>query len=123
MAHFLRAFYYSRIATNFCLPYGDKTKNCPGLPINTDISYTIDTKRGTLEELYTFIIQDLEKAIELIKREPMESKQKKMYDHLRLLHTLYLHVNIFSWRSIMKHQKWSSWLLIQICNPSILIMD
>jgi tetratricopeptide (TPR) repeat protein len=72
-AHFIRAFSYYQLAQLFCKPYDASTATTdPGVPIRTD--YDIKVKipsRGTVSELYKFIIADLEAALPLVPETPL----------------------------------------------------
>lgn len=72
-AHFIRAFSYYQLAQLFCKPYDAATAGeDPGVPVRTD--YDIKVKvpsRGTVAELYKFIISDLEAALPLVSEVPL----------------------------------------------------
>ncbi len=70
-AHFMRALRHFNLVLYFAEPYIMETaNNTPGLPIRQTPDITELTVRGTLEETYTFIEQDLVKAIELLPELP-----------------------------------------------------
>lgn len=64
-AHLLRAYNYLELACYYCLPYGSKTLNEPGLPIKRSTSYDENMSRVSLKETYEFIEEDLFEAIKL----------------------------------------------------------
>lgn len=72
-AHFIRAFSYYQLAQLFCKPYDATTAATDlGVPIRAD--YDVKVKiptRGTVAELYAFIISELEAALPLVPETPL----------------------------------------------------
>lgn len=68
-AYFLRAWYYSRLAERYCLTYKGN-ENSFGIPYSKVYSPSSDQttymQRGTLQETYANIIQDLDSASALV---------------------------------------------------------
>ncbi|MBO9632335.1 MAG: RagB/SusD family nutrient uptake outer membrane protein [Chitinophagaceae bacterium] len=62
-AHFIRAYSHWNLANTYCLPYSDKTKQEPGLPLKKSNSYEESAARSTLEQTYQFIESDLQEAL------------------------------------------------------------
>lgn len=69
-AYFLRAFYHHQLAMRFCLPYEASTAESYGIPYVKTYAPTSDNNkypdRGTLEQTYVNIMQDIEDAEKLI---------------------------------------------------------
>jgi hypothetical protein len=63
-AHFLRAYEYFNLATLYCLPYSDATRDELGLPLKKTLVYDEDITRKSLEETMNFIEDELNKALE-----------------------------------------------------------
>ncbi|WP_299671861.1 RagB/SusD family nutrient uptake outer membrane protein [uncultured Polaribacter sp.] len=63
--YFIRAYSYFQLATVYCLPYTDANKTELGLPIKQTTSFEENIERATLEETYTFIADDLDKAMKI----------------------------------------------------------
>lgn len=61
-AHFIRAYSYWELANTYCLPYTNATKNEPGLPIKTSISFDEPVARQPLSKVYDLIEADLAEA-------------------------------------------------------------
>lgn len=64
-AHFIRAYSYFQLANIFTLPYTDANKEELGLPIKVSTSFEESIERATLEATWTFMKEDLTKALEL----------------------------------------------------------
>ncbi|MFD2556181.1 RagB/SusD family nutrient uptake outer membrane protein [Sphingobacterium tabacisoli] len=66
-ASFVRGYSYYQLAQLFCKPYDAKTAGTDlGIPIKRSRDVTEAVTRGTVEEVYQFIVKDLEAAIELL---------------------------------------------------------
>lgn len=63
--HFIRAYSYFKMATIYCLPYSEDTKEELGLPLKQSTSFEESVSRASLQETYDFIESDLIKALEL----------------------------------------------------------
>ena len=61
-AHLIRAYAYISLANTYCLPYCEKYKNEPGLPLKQSTKFEEVTSRSTLEETHALIVSDLEAA-------------------------------------------------------------
>ncbi len=72
-AHFIRAFSYYQLAQLFCKPYDASTAGTdPGVPIRTDYDLAVKIgSRGTVADLYKFIISELETALPLVPETPL----------------------------------------------------
>lgn len=72
-AYFVRAFSYYQLAQLFCKPYDASTAGTDlGVPIRTDYDVSVKIpSRGTVDQLYKFIIKDLESALPLLPETPM----------------------------------------------------
>lgn len=72
-AYFVRAFSYYQLAQLFCKPYDATTAGTDlGVPIRTDYDVSVKIgSRGTVDQLYKFIIKDLESALPLLPETPM----------------------------------------------------
>ncbi|WP_295125288.1 RagB/SusD family nutrient uptake outer membrane protein [uncultured Chitinophaga sp.] len=64
-AHFVRAYSYFQLASTYCLPLSDATKNEPGLPIKLSTSFEEDLKRAPLAAVYKQIESDLLEALKI----------------------------------------------------------
>lgn len=64
-AHLVRAYNYLDLVQYYCMPYGAKTLNEPGLPLKATTSYEEDFSRATLAETYDFIERDIVEALKL----------------------------------------------------------
>ncbi len=64
-AHLVRAYNYLDLVQYYCMPYGEKTKNEPGLPIKQSTSYEEDITRASLQQTYDFIEKDIMEAVKL----------------------------------------------------------
>ncbi|MCK7554029.1 RagB/SusD family nutrient uptake outer membrane protein [Chitinophaga sedimenti] len=64
-AHFIRAYSYFQLASTFCLPYNESTKNELGLPLKTSTSFEESLKRVPLQEVYKQIESDLAEALKI----------------------------------------------------------
>lgn len=62
-AHFIRAYSYWTLASNYCLPYTEANKNELGLPIKTSTSFEQPVERQPLEAVYALIEADLAAAL------------------------------------------------------------
>ncbi|WP_164122792.1 RagB/SusD family nutrient uptake outer membrane protein [Sphingobacterium sp. xlx-130] len=66
-ALFIRALNFYQLAQLFCKPYDAQTaKNDLGVPIRLDYDVTVKYNRGTVEELYQRMIEDLRTAAQLL---------------------------------------------------------
>lgn len=66
-AHFFRAYNYYHLAQIFCKAYDLASASTDlGLPLRIDYDVTVNYKRSSLQELYEFIISDLEISLELL---------------------------------------------------------
>lgn len=63
-AHLLRAYEYFQLATLYCLPYSDNSKNQLGLPLKQTLEYDENVKRKTLGETMEFIRNELNLALQ-----------------------------------------------------------
>lgn len=66
-AHFIRAYSYFNMVNTFCLPYSSANANELGLPIKLSTELESDQYRVTLEETWTFILEELEEGLKLTK--------------------------------------------------------
>jgi starch-binding outer membrane protein, SusD/RagB family len=64
-AHFVRAYSYFQLASFYCLPFTDATKNEPGLPIKLSTSFEEDLARAPLAAVYKQIESDLLEALKI----------------------------------------------------------
>ncbi len=64
-AHFVRAYSYWELANTYCLPYTEKNKNEPGLPLKISTSFEDDLHRQPLEKIYQQIEADLNEALKI----------------------------------------------------------
>ena len=62
-AHFLRAVAYWQLVNIYCMPYAEETKEVLGLPLKRTTSYEESLVRANLHETYSFIENDLLKAL------------------------------------------------------------
>jgi tetratricopeptide (TPR) repeat protein len=70
-AHFLRAFRHFNLSLYFAKPYlAVSARQTAGLPIRRTPNINEPTVRGTLEETYSFILENLEMAISLLPQQP-----------------------------------------------------
>jgi tetratricopeptide (TPR) repeat protein len=70
-AYFLRGLRHFNLALYYAEPYLEQlAQQTPGLPIRRTPDINEPTVRGTLEETYVFILQDLENAIQLLPERP-----------------------------------------------------
>lgn len=59
-AHFFRAFYLEGVLQIFSLPYNSTTaRNTPGVPIRLTSDFNVRTTRGTVQEGYDQVLNDL----------------------------------------------------------------
>lgn len=66
-AHFFRAYNYYHLAQIFCKAYDSASARSDlGLPLRTDYDITVKYKRSSLQEVYEFIISDLEASLDLL---------------------------------------------------------
>lgn len=66
-ALFARALGYSNMIVRYCENYDEATADSNlGLPLVTNVDVNAKPKRATLKESYNFIMQDVDKAIELL---------------------------------------------------------
>lgn len=66
-AYAIRAFCYHYLALNYCRTYkGHETDK--GVPLYTDptVAGTVGKPRGTLQDVYTLVVSDIDKSIELL---------------------------------------------------------
>lgn len=79
-AYFLRAYYHHALVMAFCLPYSDATKDSYGVPYVTRYAPTSDNStypvRGTLEEAYQKIMEDIDSAAVNITAEGSSANSK-----------------------------------------------
>lgn len=69
-ALFVRSYAYFNLAQIFCLPYDFENKeSLLGLPLRTSSDYSVKFERASMAETYSFIINDLLKAIDLLPAE------------------------------------------------------
>ena len=62
--YFIRAYAYYFLARIWCHPYNEANKQKPGIIYTTEpYSAVVDLRRGTVEDIYNQIIQDLKDAI------------------------------------------------------------
>ena len=68
VAYFARAYGYSNLVTRYCKEYNEETANVAdgGLPLVKTVDINLKPRRSTLEETYTFILEDIEKAGDLL---------------------------------------------------------
>ncbi|MCZ4695597.1 RagB/SusD family nutrient uptake outer membrane protein [Ancylomarina euxinus] len=64
-ANLIKAYSYWLLASNFCLPYNDATKNELGVSLKKSVSFDESAARSTLEETYAEIENCLEEALKL----------------------------------------------------------
>ncbi len=62
-AHLVRAYSYFQLANTYCLPYTEANKKEMGLPIKVTTSFEESAERGTLEDTYKLIEEDLTAAL------------------------------------------------------------
>ena len=76
-AHLIRAYAYISLANTYCLPYCEKYKNEPGLPLKQSTNFEEISSRSTLKETHDLIAKDLEAAAsikrKLVAGEPTRS--------------------------------------------------
>ena len=66
-ASFTRGYSYYQLAQLFCKPYNSQTAGADlGVPIKQSRDVTEKVSRGTVEEVYQFILSDLETAVKLL---------------------------------------------------------
>lgn len=63
--HFIIAYSYLRLATAYCLPYTENTKDEMGLPIKTTVGFDEDLTRISLAKTYEFIEANLNEGLKL----------------------------------------------------------
>lgn len=68
-AHLVRAYNYLDLVQYYCMPYGEKTLNEPGLPLKATTNYEEDFSRASLAATYDFIEKDILEALKL--KEPL----------------------------------------------------
>ncbi len=75
-AYFLRGMYYFFLANMYAQPYVPSTaSSLPGVPVKTtEYIEDIEFDRGTLEETYSQIVNDLENAAEFLDGKSVKSK-------------------------------------------------
>jgi starch-binding outer membrane protein, SusD/RagB family len=64
-AHLIRAYSYLTLANIYCLPYCEKNKLEPGLPIKRSTSYEENIARASLEDTYSFIEENIKEALKV----------------------------------------------------------
>jgi hypothetical protein len=64
-AHLVRAYSFLELATKYCLPLDENTKNEPGLPLKQSTSFEELSSRNTLEDTYTLIEADITEALKI----------------------------------------------------------
>jgi hypothetical protein len=64
-AHLIRAYSLLEMATKYCLPLDENTKNELGLPLKQSTSFEELFTRNTLEETYALIESDIEEALKI----------------------------------------------------------
>ncbi|HEY8388795.1 MAG TPA: RagB/SusD family nutrient uptake outer membrane protein [Parasegetibacter sp.] len=64
-AHFRRAYSHWVLANYYCQPYSEANLNSMGLPIKRSSSAEESLERGTLKEVYDFILEDLNEAMKV----------------------------------------------------------
>ncbi len=62
-AHLIRAYSYFLLAQTYCLSYNESTKGEMGVPLKTSVDFQETADRGTLEQTYTLIEDDLKEAL------------------------------------------------------------
>lgn len=66
-AHFARAYAYSNLVVRYCKRYDAATAaETPGLPLVTTVDVNAKPNRSTLQQTYDFILDDIDKAKELM---------------------------------------------------------
>lgn len=66
-AHFFRAYNYYHLAQIFCKTFDSASSSRDlGLPLRIDYDITVKYKRSSLQEVYDFIISDLEISLKLL---------------------------------------------------------
>ena len=65
--YFIRAYAYYFLARIWCHPYNETNKGKPGIVFTTEpYSAVVDLKRGTVDDIYKQIVQDLKSAIDYL---------------------------------------------------------
>ena len=64
-AHMVRAYNFFDLAQYYCMPYGERTLNEPGLPIKRTTGYDEPYTRASLADTYDFIEQDILEAVKI----------------------------------------------------------
>ncbi len=96
-ALFFRALSYYQLVQIFCKPYNSKTADQDlGVPLRLDYDVTLKIGRGTLNDVYNQMVQDLELAIKLLpeKSEHIFRPSKLAVHHL--LAKIYLNKEEYS---------------------------
>lgn len=68
-ALYYRAFTYQRLADLYCKPYSDDVKNEPGIVLRKSAGVEEESYRGTIQETYDLIINNLKESAVLLPEE------------------------------------------------------
>lgn len=64
-ANFIKAYSLFQLATTYCLPYNESTKDEMGLVLKATVSFEESVERATLEQTYQYIESCLEEALKI----------------------------------------------------------
>ena len=91
-ALFYRAYAYWTLAKSFCLAYDDAADQTLGLPIRRSSVITDKISRASLEETFAFILDDLNRSLELLGSNPSFRTRPSKEAAFALLAEVYLYM-------------------------------
>lgn len=95
-AYFIRAHHYLQAAWTWCLSYDKENASSNlGLPLRLATNFNVSVERSNIEETYSQIISDCNKAIDLLPLKPKHVLRPSKPAAYALLARVYMSMNIY----------------------------